>query len=1380
MIRAEGIRAHEAPESPKNDPPRRVADRYEVLELLGKGGMAVAHRALDVVTGRHVALKLLLETSDEKRRKEMELFEREYQTLVQLAHPRVVQVFEYGLDAGAPYYTMELLDGGDLQTLAPMRWQDAATAAYEICSALSMLHSRRLVHRDLTPRNIRRTADGKAKLIDFGLLSPMGPPSLLAGTPPFVAPELVNWISLDGRSDLFSLGATMYFVLTGRHAFPARRIDQLRDVWRTSPAAPSKLVSGIPRSLDELVLAMLRIDAGSRPKNAAEVMERLLPLLERTPDDELRVVTAHLTTPRLVGRNDVIERFRKRVLGAARRRGGGFVVSGEAGMGRTRMLDAFALEAKLAGATTVRADASNAGVPFGVAATLAARLHAAAPATTAMAARSDATLYATLFRSADAGAVPGDKSTEGSLDELVDLTRTNLDPGTLQVALRKWLLELCSLRPIAIAVDDFDRIDEPSAALLASLTWEAPRHRFVYAFSIATGATTRATAVEVVQKHGERVELRPLTAPETTELLGSIFGETANLQLLSSHLHTLCAGRPRDCMTLAQYLVDQGVIRYSGGAFTLPGEIERGMLPESLESAFAEQVSRLSPLARRLAALVSLEMTDRLSRTQLLGLAGATVGAVDAALGELLAMRLLSGDAGGYSLRERSLSQLLTAGLTEAALREMHQVLAKIGGRPVSTPLPAAYHLLLGNRPEEGLELILPHTIDSDARTVLSVSSMAELGGDRTGRTLRLALSEVMRLGRPRRELQSFWVMLAGIGALGEDASLYYDVPAEWLEQLKRDTGWYEWQAFDPSLEPATRAMMALGAAGQRYAALPEADRGLSPPDALRQLVGYVVFSIAVAVRVLDLELQETLPQLLEPFAPLDPMVAAMLANAKGTLLNGLGKREAAREVFEGVVRDLDGMGGALAYVAQVRAAISQTLAEIDASVGVSSFWTERLDRDALDLHQQVGARYVQKVAALQKGDWEAAERYRQQAELTMLQSLGRPMFSTLGQELEAHAMARDITGLRQVRSAIASMAEKHPGWALVLSVADAQYQRLCGDLDGALATLAAGRAAWRGRVRSPWLLQAAAVEAELLVELARPGEALDVALPALAECERDGMRYYARALAGVVALAEGKLGDPAGALSRLDGVIAEQLSLGVTGLALGRSYEHSARLAIWAGDPATFERFASLTAAQYRPGESSVLGALYERLMEEARQAGIGVEATVIPLRHDPTSGHTSRESVTSAMAGCTDRRARGERALSLLCGGDPPRRGHLFLIGDAGLELIASNEPVDDAASLRSFALGRLEAETAPENTVTAAAVTVASPSVSFTWYAPDGASFTTVMLAAHRGSAVVIAGVLVLAEGGSRSLDFDDMAAAVARAALESGDARGVRAA
>ncbi len=345
----------------ENDPPRLIADRYQVQETLGSGGMSVVYQVVDASTQKKLALKQMRTHESEKHQRELaKLFEREFHILSQLAHPRVIEVYDYGLDDAGPYYTMELLDGGDLRGLSPLSWKKACSLLRDICSALSLLHSRRLIHRDLTPRNVRCTQDGRAKLIDLGGLAPMGPCTDLFGTPPFTAPEVVNAQVLDGRADLFSLGATAYYTLTGRHAFPARNFSELRDLWRSQPHPPSSFSEDIPEELDTLVASLLSIDALARPSNAAEVMEKLSAVAGLEADEQLSVSHVYLSAPALQGREDELLRVRNQVLGALGKRGSTVVIEGVAGVGRSRFLDACVLEGTLAGAVVLRAAASSA------------------------------------------------------------------------------------------------------------------------------------------------------------------------------------------------------------------------------------------------------------------------------------------------------------------------------------------------------------------------------------------------------------------------------------------------------------------------------------------------------------------------------------------------------------------------------------------------------------------------------------------------------------------------------------------------------------------------------------------------------------------------------------------------------------------------------------------------------------------------------------------------------------------------------------------------------------------------------------------------------------------------------------------------------------
>lgn len=122
-----------------------ASGRYRIISPLGSGGMATVHRVFDTASAREVALKRLRSDAEpEGRSRGIVHLEREFNTLSQLAHPRVISVYDYGIDGDDPYYTMELLDGGDLHARSPLDWRTACGFASDICSALSLMHSRRL------------------------------------------------------------------------------------------------------------------------------------------------------------------------------------------------------------------------------------------------------------------------------------------------------------------------------------------------------------------------------------------------------------------------------------------------------------------------------------------------------------------------------------------------------------------------------------------------------------------------------------------------------------------------------------------------------------------------------------------------------------------------------------------------------------------------------------------------------------------------------------------------------------------------------------------------------------------------------------------------------------------------------------------------------------------------------------------------------------------------------------------------------------------------------------------------------------------------------------------------------------------------------------
>ncbi len=633
--------------------------------------MAVVYQVHDDSTKRKLALKRLLPRgSDRNPEKVRLLFEHEYHTLSQLAHPRVIAVHDYGIDDEGPFYTMEVLEGGNLRERSPLPWKDACAVLMDVCSALSLLHSRRQVHRDLTPRNVHCALDGTAKLIDFGAMVPMGPSKQLVGTPAFTAPEVVHSQALDARTDLYSLGATAYFVLTGRNAYPATSFAELRSHWRSLPRPPSIYVEDIPKELDQLVMSLISLDPLGRPTNAVEVMERLSAIAGLTIDEQLVASHAYLSTPTLVGRNDQLLRVRKLMLRALGSRGGTVMIEGDEGVGRSRFLDACVLEGKLAGATVLRAEASDSHTgDWGVVRTILLQLLEALPelALPAIQPRlpvlghlSSELIQPTVDARRRGSRPPGDApetslpsdpapdGTNGSPVETAPEETGAESPGVvasgdpraevwrrgrsvpppppeservelesfdsphqlrprLQSVLRDFLLEIGRQRCLLLAVDDLHEIDEPSAAFLAFLAHEVASEKIVVAVTRRTGASgTSPVALKLLSETGAAVKLRNLTLEHTEELLGSVFGDAPNLKLLSDRLYAMTGGNPRAIMQLAEELVDKGVVRQATGSWTLPSRIEARDFPATLGEAIRAAIEKLGSQARQLAQTIAL------------------------------------------------------------------------------------------------------------------------------------------------------------------------------------------------------------------------------------------------------------------------------------------------------------------------------------------------------------------------------------------------------------------------------------------------------------------------------------------------------------------------------------------------------------------------------------------------------------------------------------------------------------------------------------------------------------------------------------------------------------------------------------------------------
>ena len=278
--------------------------QYTLEEKIGEGGMGIVYRARHALLRRPAAIKLLSKENASETDKAR--FEREVQLTSHLAHPNTISVFDYGRTAdGVFYYVMEYLDGVDLNRLVeaegPLEPPRAIHILAQICGSLGEAHALDLVHRDIKPANIvlteRIDEPDVVKVLDFGLAKALAQKdaetqtSAVLGTPLYLAPEAISAPeTIDGRADLYALGAVAYFLLTGHNVFEARTVVELLGRHLLDEVLPPShhLPRPLPTDLEAIVLRCLAKDRSLRPASAAALRAELLACADAASYDKPR------------------------------------------------------------------------------------------------------------------------------------------------------------------------------------------------------------------------------------------------------------------------------------------------------------------------------------------------------------------------------------------------------------------------------------------------------------------------------------------------------------------------------------------------------------------------------------------------------------------------------------------------------------------------------------------------------------------------------------------------------------------------------------------------------------------------------------------------------------------------------------------------------------------------------------------------------------------------------------------------------------------------------------------------------------------------------------------------------------------------------------
>ena len=335
----------------------RLANRYEILGELGRGGMGVVYRARDPLLNREVAVKLI--SSADLTAEIEERFQREAQLVAQMDHPAIVPIYDFGRDEGSLFFVMPVVSGTNLLRLIreqSLRLGEVIDIGIQVADALDYSHSSGVTHRDIKPANImitRGEASGvRVRVMDFGLAhatteSRLTKTGTLVGTVAYLSPEQVASRAFDGRSDIYSLGVVLYECFMGEPPFTGEVQSILYRIVHENPQPPRTLGAEIREELQDIVLRCLEKDPARRSQKAGQVAEALRRHKSSLATDEFRksvVLSASRVIQRpvmsaFIGREKEFAELQRRLNAAITGECQFAAVAGEPGIGKTRLLE---------------------------------------------------------------------------------------------------------------------------------------------------------------------------------------------------------------------------------------------------------------------------------------------------------------------------------------------------------------------------------------------------------------------------------------------------------------------------------------------------------------------------------------------------------------------------------------------------------------------------------------------------------------------------------------------------------------------------------------------------------------------------------------------------------------------------------------------------------------------------------------------------------------------------------------------------------------------------------------------------------------------------------------------------------------------------------
>ncbi len=675
----------------------------------------MVRRAHDTLLDRPVAIKTVSGQTlgEEGRRRLLE----EARAAARLNHPNIVSLYDAGESDGDAYLIMELVEGRSLHESPPESLEGLIAITRKVCLALDHAHSHGIVHRDLKPENILLGGDGRVKLLDFGLARPiatrLSADGGISGTVFYLAPEQAMGKAPRAQADLYSLGVILYELSTGRLPFTAD--DPLAVVTQHlyAPVVPPRtLRPDLPPALERLILRLLAKDPGGRPAQALEV-ERALAEIESVSargdtDTADSLPIGQLARGRLIGRTAELGRLRQLWSEALAGRGVLALISGEPGVGKTRLARELVATARLAGASVLSGgcfeyEATTPYLPF----------------VEALREWVRETSDERLQQVVETGAPEVIRMAPEVEDRLgPPEARPPLSPGEERLrlfdSLARVLQRMASPHGLLVFLDDLHWADSGSLQLLHYLLRHLQRDRvlFLAAYRETELDRTHPLAEAIVEwnrsRRAVRLALGRLSSDETATLLASLFqAETVSPEFAEA-IQRETEGNPFFIEEVVNALIEGGMVYREEGRWERKA-IEELAIPQSVKEAVGRRLNRLDSATLDVlhaAAVIGKSFSYGLLSASLNGNADDLLPALDqAAAAQLVAPA--EGEA--YAFTHDKIRETLYEEINPIRRRRLHQQVAEAlerspGSAARRRAQDLAYHFTAAGDSERGLE----------------------------------------------------------------------------------------------------------------------------------------------------------------------------------------------------------------------------------------------------------------------------------------------------------------------------------------------------------------------------------------------------------------------------------------------------------------------------------------------------------------------------------------------------------------------------------------------------------------------------------------------------------------------------------------------------